>query len=65
MRKKEKQTKKLIRLVEKKSGRGILPFTERPSEEETKTTDRSRLAASDLFSLYTADIIKEEKLFIR
>ena len=59
--------KKLASLVKKARLSEILPFTERPSEPagtpgKGKTAE---LAASDLFSLFTADIIKEEVVFTR
>jgi hypothetical protein len=46
---------------------GILPFTEKPSNEHMsqKEDAKNDLAASDLFSLFTANIIKEEVTFIR
>ena len=49
---------------------GILPFTEEPSEErksdagDSKESD-GRIGASDLFSMFTANIIKEEVVFTR
>jgi hypothetical protein len=51
----------------------ILPFQERPSvdsvpavKEEPAADDKQRpLVAADLFSLFTADIIKEEVIFTR
>jgi hypothetical protein len=49
-----------------------LPFTEKPSAEPVSdaaptdpATDSKPLIASDLFSLFTADIIKKEVTFIR
>ncbi|MGN6194234.1 MAG: hypothetical protein ACTHOB_04810 [Ginsengibacter sp.] len=46
---------------------GILPFTEKPSNEHMiqKEDAKNDLGASDLFSLFTANIIKEEITFIR
>ena len=47
----------------------ILPFTETPSERQydgdSKEKDNDKLQASDLFSMFTADIIKEEVIFTR
>jgi hypothetical protein len=45
----------------------IIPFTERPSDarSSTESNSRDKLVAADLFSLFTADIIKEEKIFTR
>jgi len=47
---------------------GILPFTEKPSNKhlsERNETAKDEIPASDLFSLFTADIIKEEIIFTR
>ena len=48
---------------------GIRPFEEKPSIEQTPgiTTDepKDKLGASDLFSCFTADIIKERVVFTR
>ena len=51
----------------------ILPFQERPSiesastlkEEMGKEDSKKPLAAAELFSLFTADIIKEDAVFTR
>jgi hypothetical protein len=44
----------------------ILPFTETPSEERTSPgRDKNPVDAVSLFSLFTADIIKEEVIFTR
>ena len=46
----------------------IQPFKERPSldqEPNEEDKDESKLGASDLFSLFTADIIKEKVAFTR
>jgi hypothetical protein len=51
----------------------ILPFQEKPSIESTSATSgepptddsKKPLAAAELFSLFTADIIKEEVIFTR
>jgi len=45
---------------------GILPFTEKPANEnDKKAYDRDQKRAYELFSLFTANIIKEETTFIR
>ena len=51
---------------------GITVFTERPSDEHELQTDEKkdsvsnpRINAVDLFSLFTADIIKKEVIFTR
>ena len=45
----------------------IIPFQEMPSRNRYKNKDKneSGLAASDLFSHFTADIIKEDVIFTR
>ncbi|MEP6927011.1 MAG: hypothetical protein ABI834_05210 [Ginsengibacter sp.] len=50
----------------------ICPFSEKPSCDQVLQKDEiseinisTRIHASDLFSLFTADIIKEEVIFIR
>jgi hypothetical protein len=43
---------------------GIVPFTEQPRMEPTAGRQR-RVGAHDLFSLFTANIIKEKTLFTR
>lgn len=47
---------------------GIFPFTESPSVDKITTKEKekkNKLCASDLFSLFTADIIKEDVIFTR
>ena len=47
---------------------GILPFTEKPSNaylEQKEEANKNEIPASDLFSFFTADIIKEEVTFTR
>ncbi len=45
---------------------GILPFTEKPANEnEKKSYDRDQKRAYELFSYFTANIIKEETTFVR
>jgi hypothetical protein len=45
----------------------IIPFPEMPSRNKYKNKDKdeNELAASDLFSHFTADIIKQDVIFIR
>lgn len=46
---------------------GILPFTEKPSNdhfaEREKVRERNDIKASDFFSIFTADIIRKEVVF--
>ncbi len=46
---------------------GIIPFFEKPSDEFDKAADDcgERVTAIDLFSHFTADIIKKKAIFIR
>ena len=51
---------------------GISPFAQKPSFDDLLQEDEisevkisKRIHAADLFSLFTADIIKEEVIFIR
>ncbi len=47
---------------------GIFPFTEKPSNEhfvQQEKDIKDEIQACDLFSLFTADIIKEEVVFTR
>lgn len=47
---------------------GILPFTEKPSNsylEQKEENNKNEMKASELFSFFTADIIKEEVIFTR
>ena len=43
----------------------ILPFTEMPSFSTTRGDNEERINAHDLFSQFTADIIKEDVVFAR
>ena len=43
----------------------IQPFKEMPSLNNTGRDNAERINAHDLFSLYTADIIKEDIVFVR
>jgi hypothetical protein len=61
--------KKLIKLMEKSRLSDILlPFKELPCEDAfpiNKEQKKEELGAVDLFSRFTADIIKEEVVFTR
>lgn len=59
--------KKMATLIKKPGMRGILPFTGHPSDNISPNhyDSNERLPAADLFSFFTADIIKQKKLFIR
>ncbi|MEO6814752.1 MAG: hypothetical protein ABI172_12540 [Ginsengibacter sp.] len=60
----KKNFKKSLAIME-----GILPFTETPSSSEfdgdKEGTSKAEIQASDLFSFFTANIIKEEIVFTR
>lgn len=68
MRKKiiQKETK-LVSILKHVKQNGFLPFTEKPSVERDfeKEEEKDSLNASDLFSIFTANIIKEEVIFTR
>ena len=55
---------KLLTLIKKVGISEVLPFFELPSEEK-KEKEGEKLQAFDLFSLFTADIIKEDVIFTR
>jgi len=55
---------KVLALIKKVGISEILPFRERPSEEK-KDKEEQKIEAFDLFSMFTADIIKEEVVFTR
>ena len=75
MRKKiEKAAVKYIEFVKQVGVEIIQPFKEKPSvDKEPKdpattgsgSKGEDRLCASDLFSMFTADIIKEQVTFVR
>ena len=47
---------------------GFTVFDEKPSDSRMKRKeemDEKRISAHDLFSMFTADIIKEETVFVR
>lgn len=60
MKKKTKRSK-LIKVLRKLKIDAILPFKEKPSDEIKESKEK----ASELFSLFTADIIKEDIEFVR
>ncbi len=45
----------------------ILPFTENPSDERASQmqAEEGTLTASELFAFFTADIIKQDVVFVR
>lgn len=56
----------IVSLVQHVKLNSILPFTEKPSiEHGEQKQETDKLAASDLFSLFTADIIREQVVFTR
>ena len=55
---------KLLTLIKKVGISEILPFRERPSDEKIDKEEK-KIEAIDLFSMFTADIIKEEVVFTR
>jgi hypothetical protein len=61
MRKKIKRAK-LIQVLKTLKIDAIVPFKEKPSSE---LTDPNNKDASELFSLFTANIIKEDLEFVR
>lgn len=66
MRKKSDKEKKHSAVT--KSGEKVVrPFTELPSHSRLHEGPdaKQKLQASDLFSLFTANIIKEDKVFTR
>jgi len=76
MRKKiEKTAGKYVEFIKQVGIQVVQPFKERPSVDQEvtdpatvrqpKPNDDYRLCATDLFSIFTADIIKKEVIFIR
>ena len=61
MRKKIKRAK-LMQVLKTLKIDAIVPFKEKPSAE---LTDPNKKDASELFSLFTANIIKEDLEFVR
>lgn len=64
LRLKRKALKKAVQIKETISSY-IQPFTEMPSVNHMGNESEDRISAHDLFSHYTADIIKEDIIFIR
>lgn len=68
MRKRAAQvTKKSAAKVYGTGSSAIQPFAEQPGDDRFKQTKKEKkdIGASELFSLFTADIIKEETIFTR
>ena len=68
MKKKSVVSRKLLlKYVKRVRITEILPFYEQPSIDREKTNQENsgNLQASELFSLFTADIIKKDVLFTR
>jgi hypothetical protein len=63
MQKKIKRSK-LIKVLRKLKIDSIVPFKEKPSDVKTKGK-KDEMEASELFSFFTADIIKEDAEFVR
>jgi hypothetical protein len=60
----KKSSKKILySALDRRSRAGIKAFPEKPSEE--KMGKKKKLEAADLFSLFTANIIKEDVVFTR
>ena len=57
--------KKLTALFDKVKMQSIKPFAEKPSTDRDLVKKKEELGASDLFSLFTANIIREEVIFTR
>lgn len=60
MKKKIKRSK-LTKALRKLKIDAILPFKEKPSDKVIESKEK----ASELFSMFTADIIKEDIMFVR
>jgi len=60
-------TVKVTRFLKQLRHNGILPYKERPAVNHDQSVTRSKenLGASELFSIFTADIIKEDVVFTR
>lgn len=61
MKKKTTKRSKLIKVLRKLKIDAIVPFKEKPSDKVEESKDRP----SELFSMFTADIIKEDIQFVR
>jgi hypothetical protein len=64
MRKKIKRAK-LVQVLKTLKIDAIVPFKEKPSEELSNPGKKDEMNATQLFSLFTADIIKEDVEFVR
>ena len=64
MRKKTKRSK-LIKVLKTLKIDAIVPFKEKPSLEISEPGKNEEMNASQLFSFFTADIIKEDIQFVR
>jgi len=64
MRKKTKRSK-LIKVLKTLKIDAIVPFKEKPSLEISEPGKKDEMNASQLFSFFTADIIKEDIEFVR
>ena len=62
-----KTTVKKITITRVTSSFEILPFPERAAAERGTTANdgKAQISACNLFQLFTADIIKADKIFIR
>ena len=56
---------KLGKVLSKFKIDSIVPFKEKPSDVLNKDKKNNEMEASELFSLFTADIIKEDAQFVR
>ncbi|HET9744304.1 MAG TPA: hypothetical protein VFP97_01245 [Chitinophagaceae bacterium] len=54
---------KLVKALKKLNSDAILPFKEKPSDQ--LKGKKNEVEATELFSLFTADIIKEDVEFVR
>ena len=56
---------KLIKVLKTLKIDSIVPFKEKPSDDMMKKDKKEEMDASELFSFFTADIIKEDIEFVR
>jgi len=56
---------KLTKALRKLRIDSILPFKEKPSDDMMNKEKKDEMDASELFSFFTADIIKEDIEFVR
>jgi len=56
---------KLVKVLRKLKIDCIVPFKEKPSDNLYKEEKKSEMDGSELFSFFTADIIKEDIEFVR